>query len=76
MKPPSRSVRSLTSAEVAIALGVSKTTLLNWLRAGKVPEPARDPNNNYRIWTPEELAMVHARLYNVGGGNRLRKDSK
>jgi hypothetical protein len=34
---------------------MSQRTLLRKLAAGKVPEPARDPENNYRIWRPEEV---------------------
>ena len=45
----------LQSAEVASVLGMSQRTLLRKLAAGKVPEPARDPANNYRIWRPEEV---------------------
>jgi predicted site-specific integrase-resolvase len=32
----------LTTLEVAHELDVSKQTLLNWLYAGKVPEPPRN----------------------------------
>ncbi len=45
----------LQSREVASVLGISQRTLLRKLAAGKVPEPARDHANNYRIWRPEEV---------------------
>ncbi len=44
--------------EVANILGVTKKTLLNWLRAEKVPEPRRNDENNYRIWTAEDIALI------------------
>lgn len=45
----------LGSNDVAGILGISKKTLKNWLRGGKIPEPQRDPNNNYRIWTLQDV---------------------
>jgi len=47
----------LTTAQVATILGVSKRTLKTWLANGKVAEPARNPNNDYRLW---KLADVDA----------------
>ena len=44
--------------EVADKLGVSKKTLLNWLRAEKIPEPRRNGKNNYRVWTAEDIALI------------------
>jgi hypothetical protein len=32
------------------------------LAAGKIPEPARDPINNYRQWRPEEVEAIHQQL--------------
>jgi excisionase family DNA binding protein len=46
---------SLTSAEVAEILGVSKDTIYRWLRQGKVPEPLRDPRNDYRVFTQRDV---------------------
>jgi DNA-binding transcriptional MerR regulator len=48
----------LRSEEVATILGVTKRTLKNWLRAGKILEPQRDPNNNYRVWTLQDLETI------------------
>jgi DNA-binding transcriptional MerR regulator len=47
-----------TTQEVADILGVTKKTLLNWIRSGKVPEPRRDEKNNYRMWTAEDIAAI------------------
>lgn len=45
----------LTSEQVANILGVSKRTLKNWLRSGKIPEPARNQKNNYREWNLADI---------------------
>ena len=62
MKIGSRSRRSeftrLRSEDVAGILGVTKRTLKNWLRRGKIPEPQRDPNNNYRVWTLQDVETI------------------
>ena len=62
---------SLTSAEVAEILGVSKDTIYRWLRQGKVPEPLRDPRNAYRIFTQRDVDLMSALVRrNRRGGAR------
>lgn len=56
-RKPTARASSLRSDQVATILGVTKRTLKNWLRAGRIPEPPRNPTNNYRVWT---LADVEA----------------
>jgi MerR HTH family regulatory protein len=58
---PSNERRYMTS-EIASQFGVSKKTILNWLKTGKIPEPARNPVTNYRIWTDTDLAMIRRAL--------------
>ena len=50
-------MKYLTTREVANELGVSKQTLLNWLYAGKVPEPPRN-RKGYRLWSPSRVLHV------------------
>jgi MerR-like DNA binding protein len=50
-------VKYLTTLEVAHELKVSKQTLLNWLYAGKVPEPPRN-KKGYRLWSPSRVSLV------------------
>ncbi len=50
-------MKYLTTLEAAHALGVSKQTLLNWLYAGKIPEPPRNPKG-YRLWTQARIVLV------------------
>ena len=56
------SVRSrsnwLTTSEVAEAVGMSTRTLLRKLEAGLLPEPQRDPKNNYRLWSAQDVAII------------------
>jgi hypothetical protein len=50
-------MKYLTTLEVAHDLKVSKQTLLNWLYAGKVPEPPRN-NKGYRLWSAARVSLV------------------
>ena len=50
-------MKYLTTLEVAHDLKVSKQTLLNWLYAGKVPEPPRN-KAGYRLWSPSRVSLV------------------
>jgi len=48
----------LKSQEVADVLGITKRTLMNWLRAQKVPEPDRNQANRYRRWTAQDVERI------------------
>lgn len=50
-------MRYLTTLEVARELNVTKQTLLNWLYAGKVPEPPRN-RNGHRLWSQARVSLV------------------
>jgi DNA-binding transcriptional MerR regulator len=50
-------MRYLTTLEVARELNVTKQTLLNWLYAGKVPEPPRN-RNGHRLWSQARISLV------------------
>lgn len=45
------------TAEAARKAGISKATLLRWLKEGKVPEVARDVRG-WRIFTEEEVERI------------------
>ena len=53
-----KSKRCYLFNDVAEILGVSKKTLWNWEQAGKIPKARRDPMNNYRIYTEEDLKKL------------------
>ena|SRR6266571_4666804 len=61
-------MKYLTTLEVAHELKVSKQTLLNWLYAGKVPEPPRN-KKGYRLWSPSRVTLVKKLI----GDGRLHK---
>src|SRR5437870_5782502 len=61
-------MKYLTTLEVAHELKVSKQTLLNWLYAGKVPEPPRN-KKGYRLWSASRVSLVHKLI----GEGRLHK---
>ena len=46
------------SAEVAELIGITKQTLLNWLRQGLITEPERNPATGYRLWTEKDIERV------------------
>jgi len=55
----------LTTAEVARTLGVSTQTIYNWLRAGKIGEPERNPLTTYRMWTVKDVDMIRTSISEV-----------
>jgi hypothetical protein len=61
-------MKYLTTLEVAHELKVSKQTLLNWLYAGKVPEPPRN-RKGYRLWSPSRVTLIRKLI----GEGRLHK---
>jgi predicted DNA-binding transcriptional regulator AlpA len=62
-KPTPRQTSTwLRTADVASVLGISQRTLMRKLASGQLPEPARDPNNNYRLWRPEEVEAIHQQI--------------
>ena len=50
-------MKYLTTLEAAHDLNVSKQTLLNWLYAGKIPEPPRNLKG-YRLWSESRVDLV------------------
>jgi DNA-binding transcriptional MerR regulator len=53
-----RSERYMRSQEVADVLGITKRTLMNWLRTERIPEPERNQANRYRRWTPHDVERI------------------
>ncbi len=49
----------LKAHEVASRAEISKNTLLRWLKAGKVPEVARD-RNGWRVFSEDDVARICA----------------
>jgi DNA-binding transcriptional MerR regulator len=57
-KTRSRGTDYFKSAEVAELIGVTKQTLLNWLRQGLITEPERNPATGYRLWTEKDIERI------------------
>jgi predicted site-specific integrase-resolvase len=45
----------LTTPEVSEMFGVTRVTLNRWIKEGKIPEPARDPETGWPVWQQPEL---------------------
>jgi excisionase family DNA binding protein len=52
----------LTTAQVANALGISKRTLHNRIKAGKLTAPEVDPGNGYFLWKPADVETLRKLL--------------
>ncbi|MEP6540368.1 MAG: hypothetical protein ABJF23_33895, partial [Bryobacteraceae bacterium] len=48
----------LRSSQVANILGIAPKTLYRMLKDGRISEPARGEDNNYREWTREEVQAL------------------
>lgn len=48
------------AAEAAMAAGISKPTLLRWIRNGKIDDSARRDRNGWRIFDATEVARIKA----------------
>ncbi len=57
-----RTAQLLTTAQVARILGVATKTLYRMLQDGRIPEPQRDPDNNYRIWIPQQIEAIREEM--------------
>ncbi len=59
-----------TTLQAAQALGITKRTLKNWLKLGKVTEPDRNLVTGYRRWTLRDIE--NARQLMLRGGKDQR----
>lgn len=48
----------LKSAKVAPMLGISKRTLHNWVKSGKIPPPEVDASNGYYLWKMADVDAI------------------
>lgn len=52
----------LKTRQVAKLVGVSINTIYRWLKSEKIDEPYRDPDNNYRLWTVEDVQRIRQQI--------------
>lgn len=57
-----RTAMHLTTTQVARVLGVATKTLYRMLQDGRITEPARNPDNNYRIWSPQQVEAIRQEI--------------
>jgi len=46
-------------------VGVSLNTIYRWLKDERIDEPIRNPANNYRIWSPQDVEQIKARAARI-----------
>ena len=56
----------LKTRQVAQILGVSLNTVYRWLKQEKISEPLRDVENNYRLWTAEDIERIRQEVREEG----------
>jgi DNA-binding transcriptional MerR regulator len=52
----------LKTRQVAQLLGVSLNTIYRWLKKERINEPLRHADNNYRLWTAEDIERIRQQL--------------
>ena len=51
-------VEYLTIGEVSSLIGRSPQTIKRWEDQGKIPSSTRQQSNNWRIYSPEDVAVI------------------
>ncbi len=72
MSPPEDRIYT---AEAAKRAGISKATLLRWLKEGKIPEVARDVRG-WRIFTEEEVERIRGYANTIVPPTEIKKTGK
>lgn len=57
-----------STKQVADILGIDKSTLLRWIRQGKIEDVKHRDGRNWRAWFPEDVEKVkrfHERMHNI-----------
>ncbi len=70
-------MRTYTTKQVAPIIGIGRSTLVAWLRSGKVKEPRRIRGGGIdaRVWTARDVERVRkwkAAHYRKGRGRKKR----
>lgn len=60
--------KSYTTKQVADMLAVDKSTLLRWIRQGKIQDVVLRDGRNWRVWMAEDLEKVmeyHTKIHQL-----------
>jgi excisionase family DNA binding protein len=60
------------SAEACRIIGISKSTLLRWLRDGLVSYPIRRDRRGWRLFTEEEVNAFKAEAHRITKGDQFK----
>jgi len=52
--------KKYTTKQVADMVGVDKSTLLRWIRQGKISDVSHRDGRNWRVWLQEDVEEVKA----------------
>jgi excisionase family DNA binding protein len=77
-KKMAMSPKTFTTAEAAIEVGISRATLQEWIRQGKIspPKPTLRGAVGMRLWTQSDVARlgrVKQTIYRKGRGRKKAK---
>ena len=51
-------VKKFTTKQVADLLNIDKSTLLRWIRQGKIPDVPHRDGRNWRVWLSDDVAKA------------------
>lgn len=57
-----------STKQVADLLNIDKSTLLRWIRQGKIPDVPHRDGRNWRVWLKEDIEKVreyHAKIHQL-----------
>ena len=61
-------VKKYTTKQVADILNIDKSTLLRWIRQGKIADVAHRDGRNWRVWLAQDVARAkeyHDRIHSL-----------
>lgn len=60
-------------------LNIDKSTLLRWIRQGKIPDVTHRDGRNWRVWLPEDVTAAkeyHEMIHNLSLGLKVEDKAK
>ena len=66
----------LTTTEAADTVGITRATIHNWIKRGRVRPPKMQVGNGVRLWSESDVARLRTVKGTVKIGRPRRKKSK